>query len=163
MDVTELLKPRYKVIADYPKNPYAVGDIITCKFIDKEICDDLSQHKEKYPHLFKKLNWWEHRDEKDMPMYLRSDCDKKNGIFSFHKIVGWDMKNLYGIIDYETRSVCSLLAFNPEYGYFPATEKEYLDYEAEKAKEIAESDKKTMHDPKDERYWNKMKNAVGKF
>jgi len=27
--VEELMKPRYKVIADYPLSPYKVGDIIT--------------------------------------------------------------------------------------------------------------------------------------
>ena len=127
MTVEELMNPRYELIADYPGNSIEVGKIIICPKYDNDFSKEFwIQSNDKYPHLFKKLNWWEKRQESDMPMYLRSDLDKKNP--TFHKIVEWKMKELWGVIDPIERSVCSLMAFNPEYGYFPATEQEYNSY-----------------------------------
>lgn len=128
MTVEELINPRYELIADFPGNKLHVGDVIHCPVrftfdFGKELW--IKSH-DNYPHLFKKLNWWEKRQESDMPMYLRSDLDKKHP--TFHKILKWEMKELWGVIDPIERSVCSLMAFNPEYGYFPATEQEYNSY-----------------------------------
>jgi len=66
MTVEELLKPRYKVIADYPYNPVEVGEL--------ECSDTEEQGKflDQFPHLFKKLEWWEERKECDMPEYVKS-------------------------------------------------------------------------------------------
>jgi hypothetical protein len=74
MTVEELLKPRYKVIADYPGNHY--GNIGT--ILDRDWAqypnDDETQPAiwriSQYPHLFKKLKWWEERKLNDMPDYL---------------------------------------------------------------------------------------------
>jgi hypothetical protein len=77
MTSEELQTPRYKVIADYPHSPYKIGDIITFdqrlwinsdyKLADKSI--------DKYPHLFKKLEWHEEREPEEMPEYVKH----KNG------------------------------------------------------------------------------------
>lgn len=60
----ELLKPRYKCIADWPFMPrhIKVGELVAEVFIIKAA---------KYPHLFKKLEWWEERKPEDMPEYLK--------------------------------------------------------------------------------------------
>lgn len=76
--VEELLKPRYKVIADYPYAAYKVGDIINtyesamaialnCEKEDCKIC------LKDYPQLFKKLEWFERRQAPELPDYLKDE------------------------------------------------------------------------------------------
>jgi len=79
MTTEQLLKPRYEVIADYPFNPYKIGDIIETigdtmavvyvKIIHTKYLTD-SRNLDSYPHLFRKLNWWEKRKAEDMPKRL---------------------------------------------------------------------------------------------
>lgn len=54
MTVKQLLQPRYKVIADYPDSPHEIDDILELTTNNWRIC-------ECYPHIFKKLEWWENR------------------------------------------------------------------------------------------------------
>ena len=63
MTVEELLKPRWKVIADYPKSQFKVGEIIESKTGFLYCFED-------YPHLFQPLQWWEERKLEDMPEYV---------------------------------------------------------------------------------------------
>lgn len=65
MTVEALLKPRYKVIADYPNSIYSIGEIIEC---DAE--EDCTLHK--WPAIFKKLHWSEDRKPEDMPQFIKS-------------------------------------------------------------------------------------------
>ena len=76
----ELLKPRYEVIADYPNNEkYKVGDILQLEttggvsntLTDDNYVDEYESFFITYPHLFRKLEWWEKRDIKDMPEYVK--------------------------------------------------------------------------------------------
>jgi len=87
LSVEELLKPRYKVIADYPWSIYAGNGILnsdgesfhitTIKYFDEfgELVKSANWVDEKtvmlYPALFRKLNWWEDRDIKDLPAYVK--------------------------------------------------------------------------------------------
>jgi hypothetical protein len=88
LSVEELLRPRYKVIADYFFNPYKLGDIITLPKNNRsvhltttshtdEFGDRVSQAEhyapkviDQYPHLFQPLQWWEDRNSEDMPEYV---------------------------------------------------------------------------------------------
>lgn len=78
----ELMKPRYKVIADYPKSLYHVGDIINAGSTGEDCiyCDREGPRMRHYPHLFKKLEWWQDRAPEDMPEYV------KEGEFVFKAI-----------------------------------------------------------------------------
>jgi hypothetical protein len=80
MTAAELLKPRFEVIADYPNCPFKVGAILskienaTNNYFGMDNCvlnairfDDI----EKYPRIFKPLNWWEHRNVEDMPKKVK--------------------------------------------------------------------------------------------
>lgn len=69
----QLLKPRYKVIADYPKSLYKVGDILDAGWRSEDCiyCDTEGPRWRHYPHLFKPLQWWEERKVEDMPQYLK--------------------------------------------------------------------------------------------
>lgn len=79
MKAEDLLKPRYKVIADWPGVAGKVkpGQILSLddEFIpDLYWCggEDFTEDKLKdYPHLFKKLFWWEERAVEDLPKYLK--------------------------------------------------------------------------------------------
>jgi hypothetical protein len=76
MSVEELLKPRYKVIADYPNNSWSVGEIIDRDWGwdgDDEI--GFKHHISHYPHLFQRLEWWQDRKPEEMPRYLKDTRD----------------------------------------------------------------------------------------
>lgn len=123
MTARELLQPRYEVIADYPKSDFKVGDVIQCSddlVNDKDVGAFLRKFKynfDKYPHLFKKLNWWEYRKLEDMPKRLI--CKAIKGDTEIQEIEEWDMEILVGWTDKAKRECCSLLSFKPEFGYFP--------------------------------------------
>lgn len=71
--VAELMKPRYKVIADYPDSKYKVDEIIELTWNDPlpNKYGGYQSFYNKYPHLFKKLQWWEERKEDEMPEYVK--------------------------------------------------------------------------------------------
>lgn len=134
MTTEELLKPRYKVIADWPDNLFNLGDIL----IESDIVEDWVQTDnflhglnkssvDKYPHLFCRLEWWEERKPEDMPKYIKwgDNVGKLGDIFS---------KNLNGI---------AIATFPNENGvamhlseYEPATEEEYLNQSSNQIKGI---------------------------
>ena len=73
-----LMKPRYKVIADYPKSPFDVGMILTKSggtnnvfTCEQAIQKSLVWHPENYPVIFQELMWWEGRTIDEMPEYVK--------------------------------------------------------------------------------------------
>lgn len=119
MTAKELLKPRFEVIGIYPNSPFEIGDILT---FDGVIygCNEpqkFERYPQDYPNLFKKLNWWEHRKIEDMPKKLICKAIKDDT--KVNEIEEWDMSILVGWTNKAKRECCSLLSFNPEYGYFP--------------------------------------------
>lgn len=75
----QLLKPRYKVIADYPKSVYEVGTIINAGTTSEDCiyCDREGPRMRHYPHLFQPLPWWSDREISDMPEYVKWDYNPK--------------------------------------------------------------------------------------
>lgn len=120
MKAEELILSRFEVIADYPDSQFKVGEI---EDRDWSLFPDGDETKEPiwsisdFPHLFRKLNWWEHRTIEQMPKKLIYKATEDSS--EVYEIEEWDMERLIGWIDKENRSCCSLLSFNPEYGYFP--------------------------------------------
>lgn len=69
MTPEQLLQPRYLVIADYPGSVFKVGQILES---DPGRITAIGYYQvDKYPHLFRRLEWWKYRDEKDMPKYIK--------------------------------------------------------------------------------------------
>lgn len=77
----ELLKPRYKLIADYPGCGYEVGTILEVAE-DGELYSRIAGYQLsvvkimeseviKFSHLIHKLEWWEDREERELPKYIR--------------------------------------------------------------------------------------------
>ena len=128
MTAEQLLKPRYEVIADYPFNPYQIGDLVqniantsVALYAKINDTDHLSsiEYFDKFPHLFRKLNWWENRKAEDMPKQVI--CKAIPNDTEIIEIEAWDMDILVGWRNKEKRTCCSLRSFNPEYGYFPVS------------------------------------------
>ena len=123
--MTNLTQPRYLVIADYPNSPFNVGNILTqhtqfnkdAYFVNGNLYND--RHPEDYPHLFRLLHWWEFRDEKEMPEYVKGFG---NQIYKVHK---WKKlkKNVLATVLEDTIEY-QFTAFVCE----PATESEYNEY-----------------------------------
>jgi len=126
MNAKELMQPRFEVIETYPKSKFKKGDILEripnatndWYNADKSLinADILLEEIEQYPHLFRKMNWWEKRTAEQMPKRVMSILDDKGDTFDIQE---WDMEILVGWIDKKERSCCSLLTFKPEYGYVP--------------------------------------------
>lgn len=127
MTAEQLLLPRFEVLEEYPNCRFKKGEILNRlkhatnnwyhtdeNSIKAEI---LLEEIEKYPHLFKKLNWWEHRKKEDMPKKLICKAIKDDT--EVLEVKEWDMEILFGWTDKQKREGCGLRSFNPEYGYFP--------------------------------------------
>ena len=133
MTVENLMMPRYKVIADYPHNPYKVGDLLeeftntafklTVTYNGNSMDETQANTYpasaiEKMPHLFRKLNWWEERKVEDMPDYVKWDV----GIYpTWKKIMKVDKWNSNGSFDHENVTISVI-------NCFPSTEQQYNDY-----------------------------------
>lgn len=137
MNKDELLRPRYKVMADFPFNEiFNVGSILSFFKTTKDGKDEYWYHHDVkhnnfqstwfdgFPHLFKPLQWWEDRDINDMPEYL-----KDNGDAEIFKVREW-VDNSMGVIWLNKNKKMNHTGFhqaNAEH-FTPATEAEYLDY-----------------------------------
>lgn len=75
MTKEQLLKPRWKVIADFPDSDFKVGSIEDrnwCKYVNGEdATDGIAWNISDFPHLFKELEWWEERAIEDLPDYVK--------------------------------------------------------------------------------------------
>ena len=126
MNAKDLLSLRFEVIAEYPKCKYERGEILVrIKKATEDLYDGdenayvggiFLYELEKYPHLFRKMNWWEKRNKEDMPKRVMSLADNKKSTYDIEE---WDMDILVGWIDKGVRSCCSLTMFKPEFGYIP--------------------------------------------
>lgn len=129
MTVEEILRPRYKVIADYPmsKMYFNIGDVLywnqqhdSYRIDDKKV-SMAKETVESYPHLFKRLEWWEERKPEDMPEYVK--CIKTPDNFHFpeqfyrvHYANGICYSNIQMAVIFETNC------------YLPATLQEFNEY-----------------------------------
>jgi hypothetical protein len=120
MNAQELLIPRFEVIADFPNSNLEIKSILSFDGVVYGMNEPQKfiRNPEKYPHLFRRLNWWEHRKVEEMPKRLI--CKAIPNDTEVMDIQEWDMEMLVGWTNKEKRQCCSLRSFNPEYGYFPA-------------------------------------------
>lgn len=124
--IAELLKPRYKVIADYPMSSVDVGEVL---IPDKETNQCVTQggywgtDLTKYPHLFRKMDWHEDRLVGDMPKYLKciktpDQIHQPNTVYKIDWVNKYYGKSELGQIIVSTNC------------YLPATELEYTTYQS---------------------------------
>jgi hypothetical protein len=167
MTTERLLLPRYEVIADFWDNPFKVGEIIEFEqesdyhdFFTGELLgrdwktdflpkgnEDVTRYMYNmraftpYPHLFKKLQWWEHRKIEEMPMYLKETGmvdDNDNPIPDWYVKVKkhfnagngeWRDNSIHIFCTEDHKDGWNKGNRSMSYSNFePATEQEYLDY-----------------------------------
>lgn len=111
----DLLFPRFEVIADYPSNQHSKGTVLECPDYNQEFTKKywVANH-ERYPHLFRKMNWWEKRTEEEMPTKMKLLSNHKKTIY---EIKSWNMKTLIGTM--HNGAICSIMHYKPEHGYIP--------------------------------------------
>ena len=113
----ELLKPRYIVIADYPGKYVKVGRIFK---------SDIGEYYDRFPAIFRKLEWWEDRKPEDMPKYVKLVIAGKTQYV--HRALDWGRMNCNGHPLYDYYNRVGTLMSSCVADLLPATEAEYLEY-----------------------------------
>ena len=141
METADLLTSRFKVVADYPNSPFKVGEILervqksTEKWYSSSKTNFCRIIKEgviiNYPHLFRKIEWYECRKKEEMPTYLKQYNGK--GEYFYSKVIEWETNVKAKTLEDPQYGAC-LDCWSPKYGYYPATEKEYLNSKKNKQK-----------------------------
>lgn len=131
MTVEDLLKPRYKVIADYPGSNFNIGDILH----NPEYFDKRNSNLNKYPAIFKPLSWWEDRKPEEMPEYVKFTKEymefKKGDVYKTtpRKRTDSNGEFIYFLIDGSkpNKFIDNKIGVPPNFNQLlPATETEYL-------------------------------------
>ena len=125
MTTEDLLKPRYKVIRNYPGSPYKIGDIKECA---EEEHGDVNFYKQ-YPDVFSRIEWWEDRNTEDLPEYIKLSMDYHSNLNSkifrkgrIYKVEFWDVNVPY--VSKKQYINCNWL--------LPTTKEEYEQYQQSK-------------------------------
>lgn len=124
MTAKELLNPRFEVVAEYPGSFLKKGTVLLATITDHfdymvgergpHICK--IEAIENYPHLFRKMDWWERRAELEMPKKVKSLAFPDSEPMEIEK---WDMNILFGFENESKRQGASLTGWKPEFGYIP--------------------------------------------
>jgi hypothetical protein len=125
MTTEELMKPRWKVIAEWPHmTTYWIGRII----MHGQMGVETQINYDKYPHIFQKLEWYEEISIEDMPQYVIVDDE------CVYKIKEWKHENGFtvGYID-SNRIIPEVITVNIYTNTKAATEQEYLNYKTNPA------------------------------
>lgn len=132
--VEQLMRPRYKVIADYPGSDYSIGEVLVLDDGGGEsdefyFCDEDGKHIEweafykHYPHIFKPLEWWEERAPEEIPGYVK--FAKENSYGHFGEVIKIDeikiSKGGFGIVCHDKGTWWAT-------DCLPATESKYNEY-----------------------------------
>lgn len=131
--------PRYEVIGIWPGGDMIVGQIImqaienetVWRVFDEQRWQTQTVHNpEKYPYLFKKLEWWQHRTIEQMNAIRYAKVTKYVGYWREGDIVPvrrFEVGSIqratpYGLIlEYDH--------YHPVFNVTPATEQEYREFE----------------------------------
>ncbi len=134
--VSELLKPRYKVIADYPKSEFRIGDILEAfpdpadKWLNLRLQRTHNVEAGMYPHLFQKLEWWMDRAIDDLMKVKFVKVIKYKGYWREGDIVPAEF-DLIDFAEVKTNPLGYLLKYNhyqPVFELEPATSDQYTSF-----------------------------------
>lgn len=128
--VEQLLQPRFKIIASWPRSGFPVGLVFT-----GNVLTDLQKSViecEQYPHIFQRLEWWEERKIDELPEFV-------------HETGGGIKKALYAhdgiFIRLQTEDggnwavIRDVMCF-----FYPATKEEYDRFMLNKVQNVQECD-----------------------
>lgn len=136
MSNEELMRTRFLVTELYPGTSFSIGDIIT---MDSDSAKEIGFITySAYPHLFRKLNWWQRRTEQDMPEYIKTDPNWQPKYKKDIKIKGEVVKPFKILQDdyapcwfKEEKDVAKWDMYNLAI-YVPATKEEHEEYQLTK-------------------------------
>lgn len=147
MAMEEFFTNRYKVIAPYPSCPFKVGTILhefmrntsthkTWYYAETEN-NEVYVEKINYPHIFKKLEWWEGRTRNDsMPFYMKNKWNGRVVAVQVHfstPVLFWYFREGEYNADVVEETKRDLGRYDD---YVPATEEEFVESEAARKKEL---------------------------
>jgi hypothetical protein len=120
-EVSELLKPRWKVINDFPLmnkdvKYYGESFAISGKMF----------YSKDFPGILQPLPWYAERKEDEMPQYVKLEWNKK--IQYIHKVESWKGENYIGQPLYEYYNKVNYLSTACVSDLLPATQSEYETY-----------------------------------
>lgn len=127
----DLLVPRYLVLIDYPLSPYKVGDIIRLDSISLgkpyAVYPPIhweQEEIEKFPYVFRKLDWHESILYSELPKYVMIDSEQYIGPYCIDE---WHFRNEHDVFN----SYFLIGAKNEIIGLSqvtPITEEQYMNY-----------------------------------
>lgn len=143
MTPEELLKPRYKVIAEDTSGDWNLNSILEFNpdwqnrpvhtLYDDEGSRSFSPaYFDQFPHLFAPLPWYADRKPEDMPEYLKVNVDN-TALFNgdYHKVHVWKINaagHFYCLLEVDRqKSLADMFRYFPEH-FIPATKEEYDNY-----------------------------------
>jgi hypothetical protein len=155
--VEKLLKPRYKVVATYPFNDhFMLNEVIELNEFDGR--EHLAKHMNEwfvmqrplnpqsdrlpltmhestfnlYPHLFKRLEWFEDREPGDMPEYVKRVRQDKTVQVLRVLDPSCNMREF----GHEDNTIEHRFVWPNASGYLPATLQEYNEYLESKKEKV---------------------------
>ena len=143
MSIEDLLKPRYKVQANYPYSPFKKGQIITFNGLSQgkyfhEYTKEAPVHLEadedgetEYPAIFMEVAWHYERAIEDMPSYLSYTND--SGIIDFvlkvEKYIFHNGSTILWAFEYLWKQEPDIKRMSLD-GWLPSSETEYLAHQS---------------------------------
>lgn len=123
MSPEQLLKPRYKIIALWPKTNYKIGDTQELGFAHLwNVIERQADFWDQYPHLFKQLHWSELRELEELPQFIKMDG-------KVWKIDKWRNGLIHPIpVIYDDQDHISVVWYFHKTKSEPATLEEYNNY-----------------------------------
>jgi len=143
----DLMTPRVVLQIPFPNmhKDHKVGDVFELEFVDSEDLTGteikaavyfkegsghgyIKSDVDKCVEVFRPLAWYEKRDIKDMPEYVK--CENAKGMYFAGKVMEWDFNNRLAIFSkYDNGKPKEVISFNRETKDFtPATSTEYDNY-----------------------------------
>lgn len=127
----DLLIPRYKVISPYPDMTRNVGDIVKIDMTKaQQWIDSHCAFFERFPLLFKKLEWWEDRKVIELPKYVKVTRHHGDAQGLYLEVPEWIIEEGYEP-SFAVKNV-SCYAYLPLTAYYvtPITEEEFTIHES---------------------------------
>lgn len=134
----QLLKPRYKLISDYPGNKHKLGEVLHGRndnmsgrlvfmiYIEFETWRS-EEELDKYGDIFKLLQWWEYRKLEDLPEYVKKE--RTGQVFKVDQHLYNDRYSDEMFRRDQSRCIC--MGMTCDYSDFlPATIEEYEQYQS---------------------------------
>lgn len=151
LTVYQLMTPRFEVLQNYPFSPFKYNEVVT---LTQGGTKETSYHQlanvmvmtfgifQNYPDIFREMAWYEQRELKDMPMYIKLADDSQLNDDKHPQYQGVFIPSLWAEFEaaekqYFNKNYCHFyVIINNDYTkklsgahFVPATEEEFITYQ----------------------------------